>query len=1300
MTDHNTSTSPSQSNDVVVQPDKPQSSRKHAPKFEIDFTATSDDNVLDNPFAFAPGHLHKLAVARSALALQAFGGLSGLAYGLRTDAASGLSLDEDVLEGLISPQSVCKESSSSILTPDPKLQVQHNDAPRRRSHSEGIHGLAEQLRLERVENRGYSDRRRVFGENKLPPPRQRTFLQLCWLAMNDKLIFLLMASATVSLALGIYQAVQIQQKGGKQGSSLEWVESVTIVAAIILIILVQALNDYHKNYKFQKLNQKKEERTVTVMRSGKHVTISVFDLLVGDLLRVEAGEVAPVDGVLVDGFGIQADESPMTGESDLVEKTPAAYIHDANRKSGGRDLDPFIFAGTRIVHGVGDFLVVAVGPHSTHGRMQLSLRADVEETPLQQKLGRLAKYLIFIGFGIGIIFFLILFIRWLVQVGRGDLDHLTPQEKGEEFLDIFMLAVNLVVIGVPEGLSLAVAVALAFATTRMLKDNNLVRLLRSCEIMGNATTVCSDKTGTLTTNDMTVVTGVVGESQFSDDAGTPPTESEEIKVQSSARLAESLSKDVKALLKHSIVLNSTAFEGDGAGTGDFVGSSTETALLKYGRQHLGLGPVTEERSNANVVELFPFNSTLKWMACMVKLDDGRYRMLAKGAAEVVVGNCSTTIKDPYEGLTTTDMTAAMRDRLAQLTRTYAANQLRVIALAYRDFDTPPMSDKGGRPGKTEAVNFTNLFSEKMTFLGLFAIRDPLRPEVIESVRQCKDAGVFVRMVTGDNFLTAKSIAIESGIYTAGGIAMDGPTFRQLSDEQLDLVIPRLQVLARSSPEDKQVLVQHLKRMGETIAVTGDGTNDAPALKAADVGFAMGVSGTEIAKEASSIILLDDNFRSIVRALAWGRMVNDASKKFLQFQLTINITAAVLTIVSTLVAGPDSSIFAVIQLLWLNLIMDIFASLALSTGDPSRDALKRRPEPRNASIISIQMWKMILGQTIYQLTVIFVLHYAGHKFFPTSTDYERTQLQTFVWNTYMLICLFNQSNCRRVDNNLHIYEGILHNPWFLGVQALTIAGQVTIVLKGGEAFQVAPITPAQWGFSILFGFLVLPIGALIRLVPDQIVVVIAHRLSPLLTPIRMIRKRKAEKKKAKAKDAEKSEEEREPAGEEYYDEKDEERRARRMQWRWVKATLAGDQEFFEDFLHLHHEGEQRAEAFTRKSRTSRTQALSARAGLVSAGLAAAGVDVKHHRLVPRTGILEGPPRPEASGTTAESTPVDIQQVIDIVRRNPEDCPSGLQIEVHSGTSQEDPVLPAREVLDSSTPPSQNPNYMRFVDGWSW
>lgn len=289
------------------------------------------------------------------------------------------------------------------------------------------------------------------------------------------------------------------------------------------------------------------------------------------------------------------------------------------------------------------------------------------------------------------------------------------------------------------------------------------------------------------------------------------------------------------------------------------------------------------------------------------------------------------------------------------------------------------------------------------------------------------------------------------------------------------------------------------------------------------------------------------------------------------------------------------------------------------------------------------------------------------------------------------------SCRRVDNNLHIYEGVFRNPWFLGVQALTLAGQVTIVLKGGDAFQVAPISASQWGFSILFGFLVLPIGALIRKTPDKVVVVIAHKLSPLLAPIRRLRKRKQEKKSSKARDAEEVERTREP-GDEYYDEKDEERRARRMQWRWVKAGLAGDQEFFEDFLHLHHEGEQRTEAFTKKSRTRRTQTLSAKAGLVSAGLAAAGVDVKHHRLTPRAGAFNAPPPPESLNKSLEVAPVDIHQVINAVRRNPEDCPTGLQIEVHVGTSQEDPVIPAREILNSSTPPSQNPKFMGFVEGW--
>lgn len=850
-------------------------------KFDL-FEGKAKAAATNSQFAFSPDQLHRLTTARTLTALRAFGGVKGLCHGLRTDSSSGLGVDEDNLDGAVTAEAALEAARSGQ---PPRL------SPLDRSSHEPA--LTLKLRIDGGEEKGgFSDRRRVFGENRLPKPKHKSFLQLAWLAFNDKLIFLLTASATVSLALGIYEAVAHGSDGG--GSNLEWIESVTIMAAIVIIVTASAANDYHKNYKFQKLNQKKDEGEVTVMRSGKNKLISVFDILAGDVVRIEAGHVVPTDGILVDGFGIQCDESPVSGESELVSKTPA---HHAELRESIADADPFIFSGTRVTHGVGSYLVTAVGPNSVYGRIKMSLRGDVEETPLQQKLGRLAKYIIVLGFTIGIIFFLILLIRWLVQLRSFNG---TPQQKGEAFLHIFMLAVTVVVIGVPEGLSLAVAVALAFATTRMLKDNNLVRLLRSCEIMGNATTVCSDKTGTLTQNKMSVVSGVVGHCRFGELAPVPATaaradessEDEKSKIEANSLSAQvftaSLAQEVRDVFRDSVALNSTAFEREDDGSAKFVGSSTETALLEFARDHLGMGPLAEERCNAEIVELFPFNADRKWMAALVKTN-GKYRMLAKGAAEVILANSSHTIEDPREGLHTTALDVATRNGFTAITSEYAIKLLRPIALAYRDFEVwPPEdanitrgSDLNDASNEPASVDFVKLFHRQMTFAGMFGIRDPLRREVVESVRQCQSAGVFVRMVTGDNFLTAKAISSECGIYTAGGIALDGPTFRRLTPDQLDLVLPRLQVLARSTPDDKQVLVRHLKKMGETVAVTGDGTNDAFALKSADVGFAMGISGTDIAKEASSIILMDDNFASIVKALSWGRAVNDAAKKFIQ-----------------------------------------------------------------------------------------------------------------------------------------------------------------------------------------------------------------------------------------------------------------------------------------------------------------------------------------------------------------------------------------------------------------------------------
>lgn len=449
---------------------------------------------------------------------------------------------------------------------------------------------------------------------------------------------------------------------------------------------------------------------------------------------------------------------------------------------------------------------------------------------------------------------------------------------------ILITAITVVVVAVPEGLPLAVTLALAFATTRMLKDNNLVRVLQACETMGNATTICSDKTGTLTQNKMSVVAGTLGETlrfrERRSTAGTDPKGREaenEAQENSMDEFTDAIPADLKELLLQSIVQNSTAFEGEEDGKVTYIGSKTETAMLSFARDYLGMGSLGEARANANVAQMIPFDSGRKCMGVVVKLDNGEYRLMVKGASEIVLARCHRVV-DIKGG--ETKLTEEIGYTINETISNYANRSLRTIGMLYRDFPSwPPPGSRVLEEDPTQA-EFEDIFDD-MIWLGIVGIQDPLRLGVHEAVIQCQNAGVFVRMVTGDNVLTAKAIAAECGIYTTGGLVMEGPKFRQLSQAQMDEVIPRLQVLARSSPEDKRILVRRLKELGETVAVTGDGTNDGPALKMADVGFSMGIAGTEVAKEASAIILMDDNFSSIVKALMWGRAVNDAVKKFLQ-----------------------------------------------------------------------------------------------------------------------------------------------------------------------------------------------------------------------------------------------------------------------------------------------------------------------------------------------------------------------------------------------------------------------------------
>lgn len=1026
-------------------------------------------NVENNPFAFSPGQLSKMFNPKSLAAFWALGGLKGIEKGLRSNRETGLSLDEKQLDGAVSFDQVTGKA---------KVATEGTEEPPTtsvaRRNTSGHHA-----------DQSFSDRKRVYSDNRIPEKKGKTFLQLVWITYNDKVLILLSIAAVVSLAIGLYETF------GGHGQGVEWVEGVAIIVAITIVVLVGSLNDWQKERQFAKLNKKKQDRVVKVVRSGKTVEISVFDILSGDVVHLEPGDLIPVDGILIQGYDVKCDESQATGESDIIRKQGGDDVYEAIENGEKlKKADPFIQSGARVMEGMGTYMATSTGIHSSYGKTLMALDEDPEITPLQSKLNVIAEYIAKLGGGAGLLLFIVLLIIFLVKLPHNTE---TPIEKGMEFLNIFIVVVTIIVVAVPEGLPLAVTLALAFATTRMIKDNNLVRHLKACEVMGNATTICSDKTGTLTQNKMQVVAGTVGtahrfRSTVQRDSEEDATAGDVTDDMTAAEHSKVLAADVKQLLLKSISLNSTAFEGEVDGVKTFIGSKTETAMLIYAQEHLGMGPVNEERANEKILQLVPFDSGRKCMGIFIQLPDGRVRLYVKGASEIVLSKCTEIIRDPSKDLTSSPLSTENDATIKTLINTYASRSLRTIGVVYRDFEQWPPKNIKRAEGNRNEVSFDDAL-RNMTFVAMVGIQDPLRDGVPDAVRDCQKAGVIVRMVTGDNKLTAQAIAKECGILVGDGIVMEGPEFRNLSRLQQNDIIPRLQVLARSSPEDKRILVRRLKDLGETVAVTGDGTNDAPALKLADVGFSMGIAGTEVAKEASAIILMDDNFNSIVKALKWGRAVNDAVKRFLQFQLTVNITAVILTFVTAITNNSESSVLTAVQLLWVNLIMDTLAALALATDPPQDSVLDRKPERRGASIISITMWKMILGQAVYQLAITFLLYYGAGAIFGFTDEVEVQQRDTLVFNTFVWMQIFNQWNNRRLDNKFNIFEGLFSNWFFICINVAMCGAQILIIFVGDKPFSISqtnpPQTGLQWALAIALGFISIPIGIVIRLIPDEL-----------------------------------------------------------------------------------------------------------------------------------------------------------------------------------------------------------------------
>ncbi|XP_060701386.1 plasma membrane calcium-transporting ATPase 1-like isoform X3 [Hemiscyllium ocellatum] len=975
-------------------------------------------------------------------------------------------------------------------------------------------------------------RKQVFGQNFIPPKKPKTFLQLVWEALQDVTLIILEIAAIISLGLSFYRPpggdseLCGEATGGEDEGEAEagWIEGAAILLSVICVVLVTAFNDWSKEKQFRGLQSRiEQEQKFTVIRKGQVIQIPVAEIVVGDIAQIKYGDLLPADGILIQGNDLKIDESSLTGESDHVRKS--------------MEKDPMLLSGTHVMEGSGRILVTAVGLNSQTGIIFTLLGAgsdeeekknkkgkkqgapenrnkakaqdgvaleiqplkseeggDLEErekkksnipkkekSVLQGKLTKLAVQIGKAGLLMSAVTVIILVLFFVIDTfgiqGRPWLADCTPIYI-QYFVKFFIIGVTVLVVAVPEGLPLAVTISLAYSVKKMMKDNNLVRHLDACETMGNATAICSDKTGTLTMNRMTVVQSYIGETHYRQ---IPAPD---------ALLPKVLERIVNGIAINSAYTTKILPPEKEGGLPRHVGNKTECALLGFVLDlKQDYQAIRNEIPEEKLYKVYTFNSARKSMSTVLKNVDGSFRMYSKGASEILLRKCTKVLTK------TGDVTVfKVRDRdemVKKVIEPMACEGLRTICLAYRDFVKEPEWD-----------NENEILSD-LTCITVVGIEDPVRPEVPEAILKCQRAGITVRMVTGDNINTARAIATKCGIIHPGEdfLCLEGKEFNRLirnekgevEQERLDKVWPSLRVLARSSPTDKHTLVKGIidstiGEMRQVVAVTGDGTNDGPALKKADVGFAMGIAGTDVAKEASDIILTDDNFTSIVKAVMWGRNVYDSISKFLQFQLTVNVVAVIVAFTGACIT-QDSPLKAV-QMLWVNLIMDTFASLALATEPPTESLLLRKPYGRNKPLISRTMMKNILGHGVYQLTIIFTLLFAGEKFFDIDSGRNAplhapaSEHYTIVFNTFVMMQLFNEINARKIHGERNVFEAIFRNPIFCSIIVGTFLIQIIIVEFGGKPFSCSGLTLDQWLWCIFIGVGELLWGQVISSIPTS------------------------------------------------------------------------------------------------------------------------------------------------------------------------------------------------------------------------
>ncbi len=834
------------------------------------------------------------------------------------------------------------------------------------------------------------------GTNSFGEGEKVSLIKRIWDAATEPMLILLIVAAVITIAVNVANYVR--------GGEYNFIECIGIIVAIALCVVITVVTEGRSAKAFEELNKINEDTLVKVIRNGEAQYVTQGEIVVGDIMLLETGDKIVADGRLIESHELNVDESTLTGESEHVTKNEDFVGDDGTQVA---DRINMVYSGCFVSGGTAKMVVTAVGKDTEFGLIAGELSSvDQTSTPLQEKLDRMGKMIAILGIIAAVV---VLGIQiWQM---RGNLNFNSVSEA-------FITSIVLIVAAVPEGLPTIVAVSLALNIIKMTRENALVKKMVACETIGCVNIICSDKTGTLTENKMTVKKFYANDELLEPDQLRDEFIVQNCAINSNANLSK---------------------EEDGF---TFVGNPTECALL-VGLEKSGFD-YEDIRNKYEELKTFAFSSQKKRMTRIVKID-GKIMAYMKGSPGKILHRCS-------------NVDEAKEKELTDLMQSFQEQAGRLIGFAHKELDS--YNDES-----------EEVVEENFVFDGFAVISDPVSDDVYDSLAKCRKAGIEVKMLTGDNIVTATAIANELHLLGEDGVAVEAKDIDEMSDEELIEALKRIRVIARSTPMIKMRVVKLLKGEGNVVAVTGDGINDAPAIKHADVGIAMGIAGTEVTKEASDIVLLDDSFTTIVKAVKWGRGIYENFKRFIQFQLTVNVSSVVVIIVS-IVAGFKSP-FTALELLWINIIMDGPPALTLGLEPMRENLFDKKPTKRNENIISKKMFARIMLNGVF-ISVICLVQY-----FTDFLGAGKDGTATVIFTLFVLFQLFNAFNCRELDTT-PMYKNLLKNKLMLGVFLLVLAIQFVITQFGKPVFGTVSLSMAIWGKMLLVALSVVIINEIIKL----------------------------------------------------------------------------------------------------------------------------------------------------------------------------------------------------------------------------